>query len=228
MKGIQIMAMQTRTWLFDTHSTALAAVRDLEAAGFTQEEVSILGERGDSVVTTETTESNAGVGASIGGVVGGGAGLLAGLGVMAIPGIGPLVAAGWLAAALAGAGAGAATGGVIGSLTRSGVDEREAHVYAEGVSRGGTIVTVRSDDVRMNRAADILMAHGPVNVSSREADYRAAGWNGYVDREAGATGSPPDGAPGNPRGTMASRAVDDVAGTNISGARPENELPRRM
>lgn len=222
------MTMQTRTWLFDTHASALAAVRDLEAAGFTQDEVSILGEPGTTVVAGEKTESNAGVGASIGGVVGGGAGLLAGLGIMAIPGIGPLVAAGWLAATLAGAGAGAATGGIIGSLTRSGVDEQEAHVYAEGVSRGGTIVTVRSDDARMSRAADILMAHGPVNVSSREADYRATGWKGYVEREGSVTGSPPDGTPGNPRGTMASRAVDDAAGTNISGARPENELPRRM
>src|SRR5262245_44733656 len=115
------MTMQTRTWLFDTHAAALAAVRDLEAAGFTQDEVSILGESGTTVVTSEEPTNNAGVGASIGGVVGGGAGLLAGLGIMAIPGIGPLVAAGWLAATLAGAGAGLATGGVIGSLVKSGV-----------------------------------------------------------------------------------------------------------
>ncbi|WP_211867434.1 hypothetical protein [Neoroseomonas terrae] len=222
------MTMRTRTWLFDTHAAALAAVRDLEAAGFTQDEVSLLGQGTTTAVSEEPTESNAGVGASIGGVVGGGAGLLTGLGIMAIPGIGPLVAAGWLAVTLAGAGAGAAAGGIIGSLTRSGVDEREAHVYAEGVSRGGTIVTVRTDSVRMDRAADILTAHGPVNVSSREADYRASGWSGYVEREGGVAGSPPDGAPGNPRGTMASRAVDDVAGTNISGARPQNEVPPRL
>ncbi|MBR0649969.1 hypothetical protein GXW78_09865 [Roseomonas terrae] len=224
------MPMQTRTWLFDTHAAATAAVRDLEAAGFTANEVSIVAKRPESVGTTEVVDdgtSGAGVGASVGGVIGGGAGLLAGIGVMAIPGIGPLVAAGWLATALAGAAAGGATGGIIGSLTGSGVDEREAHVYAEGVSRGGTIVTVRAEAARIARAADILASHAPVNTVTRESDYRAAGWSGYVDREMAVSGSPPDGAPGNPPGTMASRAVDDIAGTNISGARPENELPRR-
>lgn len=223
------MPTQTRTWLFDTHSAALAAVRDLEAAGFTRDEVAIVGQNLSPVATGETIEggSNAGVGASVGGAVGGGAGLLAGLGIMAIPGIGPLVAAGWLAATLAGVGAGAAAGGLLGALTGSGVEEREAHVYAEGVGRGGTIVMVRADSARMGRAEDVMVAHGPVNLSTREADYRAAGWTGYVDREMTLTGSPPDGAPGNPPGTMASRRLDDLAGTNISGARPENELPRR-
>lgn len=223
------MAIQTKTWLFDSHASALAALRDLEAAGFTSNEVSILGQQGPvtTTTTTATTESGAAVGASVGGVVGGGAGLLAGLGVLAIPGIGPLVAAGWLAATLAGLGTGAVAGGLLGSLTGSGVEEREAHVYAEGVRRGGTIVTVRADESRMGRAADVLSAHGPVNMTAREADYRSSGWSGYVENEAGVSRSIPDGAPGNPSGTMASRAIDDVAGTNISGARPENELPRR-
>ncbi|GGJ44883.1 hypothetical protein GCM10011320_60400 [Neoroseomonas lacus] len=107
------------------------------------------------------------------------------------------------------------------------MEEREAHVYAEGVRRGGTIVTVRTDDTRMGRAADVVTAHGPVNVTTREADYRASGWTGYVESEAALSRSSPDGAPGNPPGSMASRAVDDIARTNISGARPENELPRR-
>ncbi|MEO3475857.1 hypothetical protein AAFN86_28670 [Roseomonas sp. CAU 1739] len=223
------MATQTKTWLFDTHASALAAVRDLESAGFTSDEVSILGQQGAvaDTTTTTTTESGAVVGASVGGVVGGGAGLLAGIGMLAIPGIGPLVAAGWLAATLAGLGTGAVAGGLLGSLTGSGVEEREAHVYAEGVRRGGTIVTVRTDDARMGRASDVLSAHGPVNLTTREADYRASGWNRYVENELEVSRSIPDGAPGNPPGTMASRAVDDIAGTNISGARPENELPRR-
>lgn len=223
------MPMQTKTWMFDTHSTAVAAIRDLESSGFTASEVSILAQQEPVTETTATTTTDGGaaVGASVGGVVGGGAGLLAGLGVMAIPGIGPLVAAGWLAATLVGAGAGAATGGLLGSLTGSGVDEREAHIYAEGVRRGGTIVTVRTDATRMGRAADILAAHGPVNVTTREADYRSTGWNGYVENETLVSRPVPDGAPGNPPGTMASRAVDDIAGTNVSGARPENELPRR-
>ena len=226
------MAPQTQTWLFDSHAAALAAVRDLEAAGFVRDEVSIIGQ--DRTVDSTPVEdgadagTGAAVGASVGGVLGGGAGLLAGIGAVAIPGIGPLVAAGWLAAMLAGVGAGAAAGGLLGSLTGAGVDEREAHVYAEGVRRGGSIVTIRTDQSRMGRAADIMAAHGPVNVATREADYRSAGWQGYVESESALTRPIPDGTPGNPRGTMASRAVDDIAGTNISGARPENERPPRV
>ncbi len=223
------MANQTKTWLFDSYATASAAVSDLEAAGFTQDEVSILGQNASDrdVVDRAEPETGAAVGASVGSVVGGGAGLLAGIGALAIPGVGPIVAAGWLVATLVGAGTGAAAGGLLGSLTGSGVEAREAEVYAEGVRRGGTIVTVRTDSSRMGRAADILMAHSPVNVTTREADYRSSGWQGYVENESPHLRAGPDGTPGNPPGTMASRAVDDVAGTNISGARPENERPPR-
>ena len=77
--------------------------------------------------------------------MGGAAGLLAGLGLLAIPGIGPVVAAGWLAATAAGAAAGGATGGIIGALSRSPASAKtKPHVYAEGVRRGGTLVTVRA------------------------------------------------------------------------------------
>src|SRR6185437_13482826 len=98
--------------------------------------------------TESKAASGAGTGATTGAVLGGGAGLLAGLGMLAIPGVGPVVAAGWLVATLAGAGAGAAVGaaagGLVGSLTAAGVPEREAHVYAEGVRRGSSLVTVRA------------------------------------------------------------------------------------
>ena len=80
-------------------------------------------------------------GASLGTVLGGGAGLLAGLGMLAIPGLGPVVAAGWLASTLVGAGVGAAAGGVVGALTDAGVSHEDAHAYAEGINRGGTLVT---------------------------------------------------------------------------------------
>ena len=75
--------------------------------------------------------------------MGGTAGLPAGLGLLAIPGLGPVVAAGWLAATAVGAAAGAATGGIVGALTEAGVSEEEAHSYAEGVRRGGTLVSAR-------------------------------------------------------------------------------------
>ncbi len=86
-----------------------------------------------------------GAGAGIGAALGGTAGLLAGLGMIAIPGLGPVVAAGALAAT-AGAAAGAATGGVVGALVASGVPECEAQVYCEAVRRGGTMVSVRTSE----------------------------------------------------------------------------------
>ena len=204
---------QTYARLYDTYAAAKSAVNALEAAGFSDNQISIVSSQheGDSHSTT-AVETAAGTGASIGTIVGGGAGLLAGLGALAIPGVGPVVAAGWLVAALTGTGAGAAAGGLLGSLTHAGVAENDAHVYAEGVKRGGTLVTVRADANRIARAKDIMNAHGPVDHAARASEYRAGGWTGYA----------PNGTPGNPPGTMASRATDDMLGTNVSGARSEN------
>ncbi len=172
------MTTRTITRLFDDYTVAEAAVRDLESAGFADSDVSIVRRQGDSTtVTTEGETSGAAVGATIGTVVGGGAGLLAGLGMLAIPGIGPVVAAGWLAAALLGVGAGAAAGGLIGALTTAGVSEEDAHVYAEGVRRGGTLVTVRAlDEQRAMRAEAIINRHSAVNITERGDQYRQSGW----------------------------------------------------
>ncbi|MCW8085809.1 hypothetical protein [Sabulicella glaciei] len=178
--------MQTIVKLFDDYSHAESAVRDLEAAGFAAGDISILHRRADGEVsnasrTTDTDESTgAGVGATIGTVVGGGAGLLAGLGLLAIPGLGPVVAAGWLIAAATTAGVGAAAGGLLGALTSAGVDEADAHVYAEGVKRGGTLVTVRAADATQAANAETIMArHQPVSLRERGESYRSAGWTSY-------------------------------------------------
>lgn len=186
------MASRTVARMFDTSSTAHAAVRDLEAAGFPHDDVtymgnqdaavandSIAGGRADSVTGADST-SGAGTGATLGTVVGGGAGLLAGLGAIAIPGIGPVVAAGWLIAALTGAGVGAAAGGLLGALTTSGLSEESATTYSEGVRRGGHLVVVRTDDVRAAEAERILESHNPVDMERREAEWREGGWTGGV------------------------------------------------
>ena len=229
------MAKRTIARMFDSYAAAAAAVRDLEAAGFSRDDVGLVagnaeGRHGtapdapardaDRDGVDDRTESGAGTGAGIGAVVGGGAGLLAGIGALAIPGLGPVVAAGWLAAALAGAGVGAAAGGLLGALTTAGVEEAEAHVYAEGLRRGGSLVTVRADEARTAEAEAILARHGPVDAARRGDEYRAGGWTGYSDDGSGVMPSTPDGTPGNPPGTMASRAFDRAAGTNVSGAYP--------
>jgi hypothetical protein len=173
--------MQTVTGLYDNHADARVVVRALEDAGISSDSISIVGRNGDE------RESNAGegaaAGAGIGAAVGGTGGLLAGLGMLAIPGIGPVVAAGWLAATVAGAVAGAvaggAAGGIIGSLTNEGVDEEDAHVYAEGVRRGSTLVSARVDDSEAEVAQAIIKDHAPVDLDTRRASYREAGWERF-------------------------------------------------
>ncbi|MDO9714435.1 hypothetical protein [Paracraurococcus lichenis] len=227
------MTIRTITRMFDGYAGAAAAVHDLEAAGFSPNNVSLIGSgRGEDATASaahagdadrngvvDSTESGAGTGAGIGAVLGGGAGLLAGLGALAVPGLGPIVAAGWLVATLTGAGAGAAAGGLLGALTSAGVDEADTPVYAEGVRRGAHIVAVRTDESRLGQAEAILARHGPVDIAQRGADYRAGGWTGHSDHGA-VLPSTPEGTPGNPPGTMASRALDRAAGTNVSGAYP--------
>jgi hypothetical protein len=101
-----------------------------------------------------------------------------GHGLLAIPGVGPVVAAGWLIATAAGAATGAvvggAAGGLVGSLTGAGVSERDAHFYAEGVRRGGTLVTARVDDDRASTAREILQRYKAVDPAARGAAYRGS------------------------------------------------------
>ena len=97
--------------------------------------------------------------------------------------VGPVVAAGWLAAtaagAVAGAAVGGAAGGIVGALTDEGVPESDAHVYAEGVRRGGTLVTARVDDSMASQAQSILQRHKSVDVTARGAAYRESGWTRF-------------------------------------------------
>jgi uncharacterized membrane protein len=190
------MAIRTLAALYDDYGDAAQAVAAIEAAGIPHSDVSIVANNADNrhrlgSTTSAVTDANTttvvredddddasglGTGATIGTIVGGGAGLLAGLGMLAIPGVGPVVAAGWLVATLAGAGVGAAVGGLVGSLTDAGVDREHAYVYAEGVRRGGTLVTVRVDDLREGEVRAILDRYEPVDIETRGAEYRSAGW----------------------------------------------------
>jgi len=174
--------MQTLTRLYDNHDAAAAVVNQLEASGVPHSDISIVSNDADGrLIGGDTTDdaaaTGAGTGASIGTVLGGGAGLLAGIGALAIPGVGPIVAAGWLVAALTGAGVGAAAGGLLGSLTGAGVSEEDSHVYAEGVRRGGTLVTVRADDAQAARLQTMLDGTMPVDVATRRGEYQTEGWN---------------------------------------------------
>lgn len=178
---------KTVTGLFDQYADATAAVDQLKAAGISDNDISIVSNNADGRHKGEKNDvaEDAGTGAGIGAAVGGVGGLLTGLGIMAIPGVGPVVAAGWLAATAAGAVAGAvvggAAGGIIGALTDSGVDERDAHVYAEGVRRGGTLVTAKVDESRASEAEAILKRSNWVDLPARRTAYEGQGWKGFDD-----------------------------------------------
>jgi uncharacterized protein (TIGR02271 family) len=174
---------RTLTALFDDYDAATVAVRRLKEIGIPDADISLVGggEKHRSATATDVDDdevSDAGKGAAIGGAIGGGAGLLAGLGMLAIPGLGPVVAAGWLASTLAGLAAGAATGGLVGALVDAGLSESEAHAYAEGVRRGGTLVSARVEESLVQTAVDILDDHGTVDIGERETQWRSEGWSG--------------------------------------------------
>lgn len=178
--------MKTVTGLFDDYNDAVAAVSAIETAGVPSNDISIVSNNADGHYTeTSNAAEGAGTGAGIGAAVGGAGGLLTGLGLMAIPGVGPVVAAGWLAAtaagALAGAVAGGATGGIIGAMTSSGVSEEDAHVYAEGIRRGGSLVTAKVDDALAPEAEAILKRSNWVDPAERRASYNEHGWTRFDD-----------------------------------------------
>jgi hypothetical protein len=172
--------------LYDTYDAASSAVKALESAGIAHSNISIVANNSDNWHKGDRAAEaarDAGKGAGAGAVVGGAGGLLTGLGLMAIPGVGPVVAAGWLVSTVAGAAVGAAvggaTGGLIGALTEAGVPERDAHIYAEGVRRGGTLVTAKVDDARAAETQAILQRYKSVNLTERGEAYRASGWSSY-------------------------------------------------
>jgi hypothetical protein len=188
----------TLTRLYDDYDAACKAVRDLEAAGIPRDDISMVASNAEGRYSDEQSRSGgpagnrvdrdrdgtddraegAATGAGIGAALGGTAGLLAGLGLLAIPGLGPVVAVGWLASTALGAAAGGAAGGLVGALTQGGVDEEDAHVYAEGVRRGGTLVTARVPETDRVRVESIL-DRSAVNIRDRAEAYRDAGWEGF-------------------------------------------------
>jgi hypothetical protein len=166
--------------LYPTYERASAAVRELEAAGVPHADISLVSNNADSWYSDSGTKrvdrDRDGVDDRTEGA--GAGGLLAGLGLMAIPGIGPVVAAGWLAATAAGAAAGAAAGGIIGALTQAGVSDDDAHIYAEGLRRGGTLVTARVDDANATRFESML-ERSALRTGDLRSNYAKEGWKSF-------------------------------------------------
>jgi Predicted membrane protein len=174
---------KTVVGVFNSVQDAQEAVRDLEMEGISRQDISIVANKnatGYETMEPSDKSSNvvadAGIGAAIGGV---GGLLLSAAGLITVPVIGPILAAGPIAAALTGAGIGAAAGGLVGALTESGVPEEDAKYYAEGVRRGDVLVTVKAEGVRADRASEIMDNHGAVDVKDRVSNWKERGWTGY-------------------------------------------------
>jgi len=175
--------MKTVVGLFDTFAEAQNVVQDLVDSGFSRDNISIVANDASGEYAEYDSQGNAAdgamAGAGTGALVGGVLGLLVGVGALAIPGVGPVLAAGPLAATLTGAGIGAVAGGLLGALVDLGVPEEDAHYYTEGVRRGGALVTVATDDARADEAIAIMNRHGAVDLDERSSSWQESGWSGY-------------------------------------------------
>lgn len=185
--------METLLAVYDTVEGAQNAVNALVSAGFERADIGLAARdpnnRVESYVkgdhSAEDVEGPEGAG--IGAVFGGLTGLVLGLTALAIPGIGPMIAAGPIAAALGGATgaaigatAGAITGGVSASLIDIGVSEEHANYYAESIRRGAALVSLTVKDAsRTERAMDIFRTFGPVDVERRATQWKMKGWKGF-------------------------------------------------
>ena len=176
------MANKSVFGIYNTRADAERGIDRLRAAGFRATDISVLlpenlGNKDIAVKGASKAPEGATAGGVSGATVGGVLGWLAGIGSLAIPGIGPLIAAGPIVGALAGLGAGGAAGALVGALAGYGIPEYEAKRSEGRVRKGGILVSVHSDDSEWTaKAKDILeetAAEDVHSASEASADYRA-------------------------------------------------------
>jgi hypothetical protein len=166
--------------VFDSHSEAETAVRELRSAGVRDNALSIIAQNDGKTTTSDGggNDTKDGTGGLVKGALGGaGVGAVLGLAALAIPGVGPLAAAGAIAASAVpegmaiGAAAGAVTGGLTGLLTRHGVSDDDARYYEERINSGGVFVSVDTSDAGIDgeRAREILYRSGGHSASRSKA-----------------------------------------------------------
>jgi hypothetical protein len=179
-----------KTAVFGIYKTSAQAEKAVDqivefrtvAGGFTHDDISVLLpdiRSSKEFAHEKNTKAPEGTttGATTGGVIGGTLGLLAGIGALAIPGVGPFIAAGPIMGALAGLGVGGAVGGLIGALVGMGIPEYEAKRYEGRIKEGGVLLSVHCDtSEEIKRAKDLLEKTGAEDISSTgesSADYPA-------------------------------------------------------
>lgn len=161
--------------LYDEFPLADAAVRALVDDSFSSEDASLM-------ARDENSDYERPIAENVGKIDGSTTHLgIPDTGTLAIPGIGPVLVSGPLAVALKETGA--SRGGLIGALVDMGIPEDMAHYYTEGVRRGDTLVTVRTDDQMTERAVEILNSHLPIDINERVSQWHEGGWAGFPSTE---------------------------------------------
>jgi hypothetical protein len=180
---------KTVTSLFETEEDAGRAAGALIEEGFTQDQIGIIAGHELShperhITAPENSEGKVLNAVGKGLALGGGLGALAGgVSALLIPGVGPLVVGGALAAAFLGAGLGASAGGVMAGLMKAGVDESDARLFEDALRHGGVVLTVHTDESRVRHAVTILDSHGALDMDEHRQRWGDPG----VDRVEGAT-----------------------------------------
>lgn len=174
--------------LANTENQAETIVANLKNSGVLTTDISVLlpddsGNRDFSLEHNTKAPEGATIGGSAGGVAGGALGLLAGIGALAIPGVGPFIAAGPIVAALSGAAVGAAIGGVAGALVGMGMPEYEAKQYEDKVKNGNVLISVHTDDndeakrikeIMEDANAEDVSITGEAGVSKSDESHRTS------------------------------------------------------
>lgn len=176
---------KTLVAIYDDIVIARQVVEDLVNADFERSSISLITNDAhnqyshylDENYTPREDAVTAGEGAGFGAVVGTLTGLLVGAAALVVPGIGLAIVAGPIVAGLTGALAGAITGGIVGALVKSGVPEDDAPYYAEGIRRGGTLISIETSNTL--QAEDIMHRNGSINIHERSSLWQQDGWKGF-------------------------------------------------
>lgn len=217
--------------VFRTHEQARDAIQALKDAGFAASDISLLAAdrdraRGLAQETGTHASEGAATGIVVGGILGGIGGWLVGIGSLAIPGVGPFIAAGALGAALTGAAVGAGVGVIAGALIGLGIPRDEAEWYEQEVRGGGTLVAARAGG-RYDEAHDLLHRHGAYDVEHRTGMPSAAGAGvTYSDTQGGTYGAGPRPLRNDvtPAERMAASTPGGATATVLRGDDPETAL----
>jgi len=173
--------MKTVAAVFPSLESAQRATRHLENLGIPPEDISVVAGGDDSLREAymheaKLEEGGTGRAAAIGASVGGGVAVAASLIALAIPGVGPVIAGGALAAILTTTGIGAAGGGLIGAFINLGISHDDAHLYEEALRRGAVCVAVHVDDPMEETVALVLVHHGASGINDQAEIWRKDGW----------------------------------------------------